>query len=183
MSGNSIFSKTMALVVGLVVMTAADPALARQWKQTPAAQAMDYAEIVDRQEKDMAVLLWITAPAFPVLNKDGLLDKYVILGAVHGKFVAGADLTSVPVDTLEARDGSGNALKLVKAEDYPPMIAGMATMMKSMMGSSLGPIGKGLQVFVFKAGSVDACKPGKLVVPFIGQDYSWNTPIPGCQLP
>jgi hypothetical protein len=42
-------------------------------------------------------------------------------------------------------------------------------------------MGKGMRMFVFEGGAIDACKKGQLSVPLASETYTWDTPFPGCE--
>ncbi len=56
------------------------------------------------------------------------------------------------------------------------MLAGL----EAVLRQSLGAYGKGLKVFVFDKGDVDSCQKGQLSVQLAGENYTWETPFPGC---
>ena len=45
-------------------------------------------------------------------------------------------------------------------------------------------VGKGkMRWSIYETGTVSACQPGKLVVIYDGESYSFDTPMPGCVKP
>jgi hypothetical protein len=42
-------------------------------------------------------------------------------------------------------------------------------------------MGRGIHWFVYDGTGIDSCGPGKFLVPHAGENYSYDTPIPGCR--
>lgn len=162
-------------------------ASARIWKATPEAIARDYATINDtRPDGKLVMLMWfvptMVRPDTPgAATLTAVLQKYVVIMAVHGQLnKTMGSLSFDDVATLEAKDQSNKALAAVARKDLPPTTIGVLTVLETFFRQSLGAMGKGMKMFVFDSGSVDACKRGKLSVPLAGETYTWDTPIPGC---
>jgi len=182
-SGISRLGRTQLFATGLLfAMTFCGPADARHWLQTPIKLAQDYAQIIDTHPNGEAVFIqWYAAPAFPAVNERGMLDEYVILAVVHGRLGdAGEAVVVDPISTLTVIDAAGKVLEQLPDDSLPPDVASFAASMKQTAMLSLGQLGGGMKAFVFKAGSVRACKPGKVSIPLAGQVYTYDTPFPGC---
>jgi hypothetical protein len=50
------------------------------------------------------------------------------------------------------------------------------------MRQTIGQMGQGMHFFAFEGG-VHACEKGQLSIPFAGETYIYDTPIPGCPKP
>jgi hypothetical protein len=158
-----------------------DPAGARAWNPDATALARDYSIINDtRPNHDVRVVFWMTSPMMSDPRGKAVVDSYVILGVLSSHIGPSAAMSFDPVETLHPAAGDGTPLKLMTSDDIPPSVNGMVTTMTTALGQSMGPFGKGIHWFVFDAGSVNACKPGGLSVPFLGEIYTYKTPIPGC---
>lgn len=158
------------------------PSAARPWKPQPSGLAQDYAQIVDvRPNHDIVLLMWLVPPL--VQNSpttQDLLDKYVIVGVVHGHIDAGGTMAFDTLDSLTAQDADGKPLTLLQNDKIPPTVSGLITGMGGMMRQNLGALGQGMYFFAFDGGAVHACSKGRLSIPFAGEVYTYDTPIPGC---
>ena len=179
---------TLAAV--LLASVASMPALCRSWKPTPSALARDYVTINDaRPDSEIILLMWFVPELVPpeapnAATVKALLDKYLIMMVVHAKLdKVTAKFSFEDVNTLQAEDRSGKPLTLITGDELPPTARGAVTIMEALFRQSLGAFGQGMKVFVFDAAGVTSCKPGGLAVPFAGETYTWQTPIPGCAAP
>lgn len=158
---------------------------ARSWKPTPSALAQDYSIILDNRGKqsdgssELVIVFWLAPPMVPP-EAQSALDKYILIGIAHAHLAVGGSLTFDKVDGLQANGGDGKPLTLLGANEMPPTIARMTDGATALIGQSLGAFGHGVQWFVFDGGSVRACGKGRLSVPFAGETYTYDTPIPGC---
>lgn len=171
----------LLLTVGLM------PASSRIWKPTPNRLAADYAVINDsRPSGELIFLMWFAAPMVrpDMPNAEqlrALLAKYIFLSVVHSRLDKTTGTFSFEnVDAIEARNASGKPLIPVTRTGMSPTTAGAVTIIEKMFSQTLGSMGKGMKMFVFEPGEVDACKKGELTVPFADETYTWETPFPGC---
>src|SRR5215470_18557762 len=84
----------LAVLLGLACGTS--PAAARQWKATPKALALDYAQIIDhRSTRDSVVIWWLVPPMLEHASVEAqeLLDKYVIIGVVRAHSQIGGTMS------------------------------------------------------------------------------------------
>ena len=172
-----------ALAVALGLAAGATPAQARPWKPTASALALDYAQILDRRSAhDLVMLMWLAPPSLEHASVEGheLLDKYVVLGLVHGHLLVGGSMSFDPIDHVEASDGEGKRLELLTGDAIPPLGQGALAALQAMLKKAMGPMGQGIQWFVFEGGAVRACDTGGLSVAYDGETYTYQTPIPGC---
>lgn len=173
-----------AALLALCALTwwGANLAWSRDWKPTQATLARNYLLISDtRDVHDIRMIFWIAPPIVSEPSAQQVLKDYVVLGVVRARGSATGTMSFDPIDTLEAKDGEGKPLQLLRGDDIPPAINGVVTVLEGVFGQSFGAFGKGFHWFVFAAGAVNACKDGGLSVPFADEDYSYPTPIPGCQ--
>jgi hypothetical protein len=164
------------------VLYASVPAGARPWKPTPQGLAQDYGEIVDgRSQGEIVVLFWFVpqmvaeSPA-----AKAMLDKYVVIGVVHARPGPGGSMLFDAIDTLQAKDADGKPLTLLEGDKLPADASGFVTAMGGTMKQALGAMGQGMRIFVFDNGGVHSCTKGGLLIPYDGEVYTYNTPIPGC---
>jgi hypothetical protein len=176
-----------ALITAALSAVAVSTASARNWKATPDAIARDYATINDaRPGGELVLLMWfVPAMVRPdvsgAANLAAMLQKYIVVMVVHGHLdKASGTFSFEDIDTLEARDRAGRPLNLLARSDMPPAPTAMLTAVEAMFRQSLGAMGKGAKMFVFDAADVDSCKTGGMSIPFAGDTYTWDTPIPGC---
>jgi hypothetical protein len=132
------------------------------------------------------MLMWFApptvAPEAPnAAQMRALIGKYVFIGLTHGHFDKTiGTVTFDETNTLEAKDGSGKPLVLVDRSSLPPATLGAVTVIERIFQQSFGAFGRGMKMFVFEAGDVNACEKGELAIPFAGETYTWETPFPGC---
>jgi hypothetical protein len=161
-------------------------ASARDWKPTPQAMARDYAQIQDiRPDGELIFLMWfvppMVAPGTMTQAVGAMLEKYVVIVAVHGRIARPTGTASFEdIETLEARDQSGKPLTLLARDALPPATVAMLGFLDTFFRQSLGAFGNGTKTFVFDAGTVRACERGGISVPLAGETYTWETPIVGC---
>jgi len=175
------------LLCTMLSCIALSPASSRDWKATPEAIAMNYATIQDNRGKgELVVLIWfVPQMAAPGSNGAGIvsamLDKYVVITVVHGRLVpATGGMSFDDIATLAANDQDDNPLTLVPKDSLPPVNIAMLASLEALFRQSLGPMGSGMKTFIFDTGALHSCKKGRLSVPFAGETYTWDTPIPGC---
>jgi hypothetical protein len=155
---------------------------ARPWKPSATAQASNYLSIIDNRDRhDMKMLLWMAPPMTANSAARRILSQYVILGVVRARSTALGSFSFGPIPPLAVTDASGHLLPPLAGEDIPPAVAGAVVAMGSVFAQALGPFGKGFHWFIFKADGVDACRPGGLRIPFAGEVYTYDTPVPGCE--
>lgn len=168
----------VALLCGLGVSA---PVSARSWKQSPQAAALEYSQIVDNRDKDLHFVWWLSSPSFPDAPGVGpMLDKYFILAVAHGKMDATLDVTFVPVEAPVVKDAGGKTLRLLKDDELAPGATALLSGLKSLLPRMIGPMGKGMEMFVYEPGGVEACKAGKVSVVMPQETYTFDTPLPGC---
>ncbi|HML11409.1 MAG TPA: hypothetical protein VK432_11165 [Stellaceae bacterium] len=166
----------------LLCAAAPDPAQSRPWKPTPAALAQDYTQIIDnRSGKELVLVWWLVPQLIPNSSAAAeLLDKYVVVGIIHGHVDVGGTLSFDKIDSLQAMDGNSTPLKALIGDNIPPAVQGALTAVEGVLRQALGPTGQGIAWFVFEGGAVHACQKGGLSIPFEGETYTYETPIPGC---
>lgn len=179
--------KALFLLALAGAVVAGAPAQARTWNPKGVGLAQDYSVIVDnRPNQEIVMLMWLSSPL--VQNSptaQALLDKYIILGLVHGKQDVGGKFDFDPQLGLTAKDSQGTALKALSGDEIPLGVQAAVVAFGGVMKQSFGAMGQGMQFFVFEASdSLRACgTKGRLIVPFAGTDYTYDTPIPGCPAP
>ena len=180
--------KSTAILLALAgIVLAGAPSQARTWNPQGVTLAQDYSVIVDnRPNKEIVMLMWLSSPL--VQNSptaQALLDKYIILGVVHGKQDVGGKVDFDSQLSLTAKDSQGSALKSISGDQVPPTVQAAVVAFGGVMKQSLGAMGQGMQFFVFEAGdNLRACgSKGRLTASFAGTDYTYDTPIPGCPAP
>jgi hypothetical protein len=182
------------------------PAQARHWPATSAKSASDYALIVDRTNKtDVTIVMWIADPMAAKLyakmpSLQQALKDYIVIGTLHAHGEMGSDgkpamvfgETPPPV----AMDAAGVPLKPVAAGGYPAEVTAVTSIVQVMLknklnevaktsasdakGKALAEAGQSLDFQVFESGGVQACTPGRLTVAYAGENYTYDTPMPGC---
>jgi len=174
-----------ALLISCLLLAAlAAPASSRTWKPDAKAAAQDYAQIIhSKPNGDIVMVWWLVPQLVPTLPQaQQVLDNYVIVGVGEGHVAPTGTMSFAAIDSLGANDGGGRALKFLTMNDIPPAITGLLSGLQAALNQSLGAMGQGIHWFVFEAGGVHACGPGPggLSIPFEGETYTYETPIPSC---
>ena len=166
----------------LCVLYASAPAGARPWKPKPQNLAQDYAQILDvRSQGEVVVLFWFVpemAPETPAAA--ALLDKYVVIGVAHARSGPGGSMLFDAIDPLQVNDANGKPLTFLDGDKLPSDISDLVTAMGGTMRQSLGAMGQGMRFFVYESAGVHACSKGGISIPYEGEGYTYDTPIPGC---
>ncbi len=102
------------------------------------------------------------------------------IGVVEARANPTGTLSFSPIDTLNANDADGAPLKHMTPNEVPPTLTGLLAALQAGLAQSLGPMGQGIHWFVFDGGGVHSCGKGGFSVPFDGETYTYETPIPGC---
>ena len=166
--------------LGLALLVLVAPADARLWKPTPQQLAMDYAAITHIKGTEGRVIVsWMAAPLVSGPTVQPLLDRYIVISIMHARSGAGGVVTWDDIEGVQVTDGNGQALKEVTADAIPPSLVGLTASADASMRQSTQGKGK-LHWGIYEAGAVNACRPGKLVLAYDGENYSWDTPMPGC---
>lgn len=193
--------------VGLMAVGLAIPAgAARHWHgpealtekgQSPREQAVDYVHIMDmRGDNEIVSVQWLSPFAMQVNDTlKGLLDQYVVIGVSHVSRTPGrSDIDAHLSERPTISDGDGTALEAVTGDAVPaPLAQLLADKLERLHNATLPPgrvaerdrafilsYAVNLQFFVFRAGRVHDCGPGRMVIHYAGENYDFNMPIPGC---
>ena len=167
-----------------IAVTLVSPAAARQWNPDTRGASLDYTQIVHAKANGEIVLVWWVVPeTFPgdansKVLKD-VLTRYVIIGVAHGHNGAGG----VSLDTVgdvKITDQTSRELSPFAANATPPEVTQALTTLQALARQSLGPLGTGVRWFAFDGSTIHSCTAGKISVPFSGETYIYDTPIPGC---
>ena len=179
-----VWKRGIAALVGvgcaILMALSATPAAARPWKSTPAMLAQDYTQIIDSRPNHQIVMVWWIPSLIEQSSESrDILDKYVVVGIVDAQVSDLGIFTFTPVQTLSV-NADGKPLHLLTAADTPPGVASFLTFMQSAMTRAVGQVGAGLHWFAFSAGTFRPCGSGQLSIPYAGEVYTYDAPIPGC---
>jgi hypothetical protein len=179
------FMSFAATMLGLLAnLYWASPAAARQWNPDTRGASLDYTQIVHAKANGEIILVWWAVPeTFPgdantKVLKD-VLARYVIIGVAHGHNGAGG-VSLDPVGDLKITDQSSRELSPFAANVTPAEVTQALTTLQALGRQSLGPLGPGMRWFAFESSMIHSCTAGKISVPFGGEIYTYDTPIPGC---
>ena len=175
----------LAALFSATIYALLSPAAARQWNPDTRGAALDYTQILHAKGNGEIVMVWWVVPeTFPSdansqVLKD-VLTRYVIVGVAHGRNGAGGGMAFDTIADLRIADSTSRPLSPLAANTAPPEVTQALTSLQALARQSLGPIGPGMRWFVFDGSTIHACTPGKISVPFGGETYTYDTPIPGC---
>jgi len=169
------------LAFALLLLAMAVPASARLWKPTPQQQIADYLGIThNKPAGDTIVISWWASPLVTAPTMKPILDKYLVLSIAHTRRGPDGVTSWDNVQGVKVSDGAGNGLKEMSPDLIPPTLVGMIATQEATVRQTTQGRGK-VYWSVWEAGAVNACQRGKLVVNYDGEDYSYDTPVPGCQ--
>jgi len=168
-----------ALAFAVLVVAMAAPASARLWKPTPQQQTVDYLTISHNKAADNVVIVWMASPLVAAPTVRPVLDKYIVLSIAHTRRAVDGTTSWDDIQGVQITDGAGQALKEVPSDLMPPILVGVIAQADATMRQTTNGKGK-VYWSVWEAGAVNACQRGKLVVSYDGENYNYDTPIPGC---
>ena len=178
------FAIPAAALFGIAAIMGTSAAAARQWNPDTRGAALDYTQIVHAKGNGEIVMVWWVVPeTFPndansqVLKS--VLARYVIIGVSHGRNGPGG-LALDPVPDVQITDQNARVLSPFPANATPAEVTQAVTALQGLARQSLGPLGNGMRWFAFDGSMSHSCMAGKISVPFAGETYVYDTPIPGC---
>ena len=178
-----------AVVSSLAILALMTPTLARQWSPDSRGAAVDYTQIIHAKGPGQVVFVWWVVPETFAGAPNGqsmqdALSRYVAIGIADGRAAGpGAPMTFTPVPDLKITDAAGRQLSPLAANATPPEMTQTITTLQGLARQNLGPVGQGMRWFVYDGSMIHSCQPGKLSVPYGGETYVYDTPIPGCAKP
>ena len=172
----------------LAVLAMPTAASARQWNPDSRGAAVDYTQILHAKGTGQVVFLWWVVPetfagAPNAQSIQDVLSRYVVVGIAEGRGGPGAPMSFTTIQDLKVSDASGHQLSSLAPNATPPEVAQTITTLQGLARQNVGPIGQGMRWFVYDGSTIHSCQPGKLSVPYGGETYSFDTPIPGCAKP
>lgn len=180
MSGLRKRAAALLMATGACVALLAAPASGRPWKPAPAQQASDYLTITHNKPGELIIIIWLGSPMMTSEASRQMLEKNIVIGIVDAHVAAAGTMSFQPIDRLQVLDETNTPLAVVTAETLTPVLAGVMTATQTLYRQSLGAMGQGIHWFVFDAGKVHACGKGLLSIPYAGEIYTYETPVPGC---
>ena len=171
--------------VSLAVLALLSTASARQWNPDSRGSALDYTQILHAKTGgEIVVVWWVVPEAFPgdsntQVLKD-VLGRYVVIGVANGRPTPNGAMGFSPILDLKVSDESGRQLSPLPSNITPPELSQAMGAVQGIARQSLGAIGQGMRFFTFDGSTIHSCMAGKLTVPFGGETYTYDTPIPGC---
>lgn len=180
--------KNWLVLSAVAISLFAAPTDARQWRPSPDphAAALDYTQIVDTKPNGQFVLMWWVVPEIfaPMPNTQTLLSvlsRYVVVGVAQGRPGANGAMTMDTVPPVQIADQTGRGYAPLADNALPADVTQAISILQAISRQSpLGPIAQGIHWFVFQADTIHSCAPGKVSVPFDGEPYTYDTPVPGC---
>ncbi len=180
-SNHAIASAVLVMVLGL----AAGPAAARQWQATPTALATEYIGIIDqRSANEIVIVMWMAPEIVEDTAENAaarkILSDYVVIGVVRATISNQGVFTYAPPSEVLVSVQGGAARGPLADDAMAPVTVAVLAAMQSMMEQALGPMGEGMQWFAFDGDGIESCGKGEFWVAYAGENYNYETPIPGC---
>ena len=161
-------------------------AWARQWKPSPTETAQDYLQIEHGlSDKEGVVILWFAPEFFEDTEENRIIremtQEFMLVGIVHfsiSDFGAWTFENSLEI-TVELVNSE--SLTPLPQESLPPLVAGIAELLKNVLAAGIGKMGEGIKFFFFDGTQFDSCAEGVLWVNYLSERYEYKTPLPGCE--
>jgi hypothetical protein len=169
----------------LSVLLLLSPASARQWNPDSRGAALDYTQILHAKGNGEIVVVWWVVPETfsSVPNSQPIQDvlsRYVVVGVADGHAGANGAMSYGNVADLKITDQTARSLSPLPENVTPPEVTQAISTLQALGRQSLGPVGQGMRWFVFDGSTIHSCTPGKMSVPYGGETYTFEAPIPGC---
>ena len=176
---------SLALAFAVLSFGLSSPSEARPWKPTPLEQAQDYLQIEHSlSDREQVILMWLAPQFFGQEQMDEatlkVFEDYALFAVIHfavddlGQFQV-VEPTGV---TLELPEGL--PLTPLPDSEIPPFVSSLLHFIETSLAGGFGPIGQGMQTFVYDGANVNACGEGKLWVRYLEERYEYEMPVPGC---
>jgi hypothetical protein len=182
-----IFIKLITALAFVAAICASNttPASARTWKTTSVDLAREFAIIDDqRTPQELVRVIWLTPKMVPlgqgsVLAKE-LLTDYLVIGIIHLVISEGGNVNypTIISPIIELR-GRG-ALPPTAIDALNPEASKFIVAIQEFMSKSFGEMGEGMHWSIYNGDGIDSCRTGEIIVPYDGERYNYNLPIPGC---
>jgi hypothetical protein len=168
-----------------IICTLPEGGEARTWKPDACMEATDYTQIYHDKSPERGITIWWFAPE-TIPDDPGsddvksMLREYMVVGVsdfeidAFGRFVA-----KTPGDVV-VETATGKRPEQIAEDRLPPFLFMLLTGLRSMCQQGLGTIGEGMEFFVFEGSNIESCGPGRFSIRYDGEDYEYETPIPGC---
>lgn len=160
---------------------------ARQWRTTPSAQALDYAQIIDQRSKGELVLVFWVAPEIvdgtsPETERArSVLGEYMLVGVAHARISLAGQFTFERPAGVLIQTADGKARQPLSDRALPPAVTGIISTFQATFSQALGQFGQGTHWHVFNGKGIESCQKGAFWVYYAGEQYGYATPIPGCR--
>lgn len=159
---------------------------ARQWRMTPSARAQEYSQIIDQRSTGEMVIVWWVAPEVLEDSSPGtkkarsILRQYMLVGVAHTQVSALGQFTFQTPRGLRVRPSNATARLPLDKTTLPPAVAGVVSVLESTFSQAMGQFGRGVHWYVFDGKGIGSCRKGAFWIAYAGEQYSYATPIPGC---
>jgi hypothetical protein len=90
------------------------------------------------------------------------------------------EMKTVTPEGVRVQTADGKIRERIDRAELPPSVITFITAIRTTLASGMGPIGKGIDMFVFDGTGIDSCKQGKVWVLYAGERYLYEMPFPGC---
>lgn len=117
----------------------------------------------------------------------GTVRPYLLVAALDGKIGPMGGAEFVGKDVLQAnirvRDARGNVYLPLAEDKLSADVKNLASMLRTMFGNMMGPMGEGMHMFFFPAAATDgtiiarATQEGSFAVELRDQSYPWRLPL------
>jgi hypothetical protein len=160
---------------------------ARLWRTTAAAQAVDYAQIIDqRSQREIVLVFWLAPETVDgnspeVERARSVLEEYMLVGVAHARISAAGQFTFDRPAGVLIQTADGKARQPLDGRTLPPAVAGIISTLQASFSQGLGQFGEGTLWQVFDGKGIQSCQKGAFWVYYAGEQYGYATPIPGCR--
>lgn len=176
-------ASVVALAFALAVFSS--DSHARKWKPASHDLANDYVLIEhNKSNGEITLLMWVApeiiAEADRTVQLAEILGEYLLLGVVTMKVSDLAEVTFDADDEITVTPFLKGSIRPSSTDSLPPVVNSIAFMLGDVFAKAMGPLGEGLTWHIFRGTDIRSCNAGGFTVSYKGEDYRYETPIPGC---
>ncbi len=110
-----------------------------------------------------------------------LLGTYTVVVIAHVQILPTGEWKYFDPTNASIRHGNDAARQPLDRDTLPPVLIGFLTAFEKSLSQGLGKLGANMRLQVFDGAGIESCSNGVLWVDYTGENYSFETPIPGCK--
>ena len=178
-------SRFLVVTILLVALVCSSPNWvdARQWKPILSDQATEYTQIFDNRSPEEKVMIYWVAPE--TVNDcpaeiESILRGYLLVAVYHLRLSSLGKVTFQTPNGVQVKTASGKARQPLVQDTLPHAVIDLISSIQSPLSEALGHLGRGIRWYIFDGKGIDSCQEGVFWIVYAGEQYRYETPIPGC---